>query len=199
MAFQPAREFSRTGIGAHFPGNSAHWETAMDKAQKSEMVDELSGLFDGAGVVVVTHYSGLTVAEMTDLRSRLRETGAQFKVVKNRLVKRALKGTDGEAAADLFTGPVGIAFSEDPVAATKAAVDYAKGNKKLVLLGGWMGATVLDDNGVKALAELPSLDQLRGKLIGLIQAPATKIAGVVQAPAGQLARVLKAYADKQAA
>lgn len=171
----------------------------MDKAQKSEMVNELDGLFDSAGVVVVTHYSGLTVAEMTDLRTRLRETGSQFKVVKNRLVKRALKGKDGEAASDLFTGPVGIAFSEDPVAATKAAVDFAKDNKKLVLLGGWMGSTLLDDAGVKALAELPSLDQLRGKLIGLIQAPATKVAGVVQAPAGQLARVLQAYADKQAA
>lgn len=171
----------------------------MDKAQKSEMVNELDGLFDSAGVVVVTHYSGLTVAEMTDLRTRLRETGSQFKVVKNRLVKRALKGKDGEAASDLFKGPVGIAFSEDPVAATKAIVDFAKSNKKLVLIGGWMGATLLDDAGVKALAELPSLDQLRGKLIGLIQAPATKVAGVLQAPAGQLARVLKAWADKQAA
>lgn len=171
----------------------------MDKAQKSEMVNELDGLFDSAGVVVVTHYSGLTVAEMTDLRTRLRETGSQFKVVKNRLVKRALKGKDGEAASDLFTGPVGIAFSEDPVAATKAAVDFAKSNKKLVLLGGWMGTTLLDDAGVKALAELPSLDQLRGKLIGLIQAPATKVAGVVQAPASQLARVLQAYASKEAA
>jgi len=168
----------------------------MDKAQKSEMVGKLEGLFDDAGVVVVTHYSGLTVAEMTTLRTQLREAGAKFKVVKNRLVKLALTGRDGEAAADLFTGPIGIAYSDDPVAAPKAAVDFAKQNDKLVLIGGWMGATILDDTGVKSLASLPSLDQLRGKLVGLIQAPATKIAGVVQAPASQLARVLKAFAEK---
>jgi len=168
----------------------------MDKAQKSEMVGQLEGLFDDAGVVVVTHYSGLTVAEMTSLRTKLREVGAQFKVVNNRLVKRALVGRDGEAAAEMFTGPIGIAYSQDPVAASKAAVDFAKENKKLVLVGGWMGQTILDDKDVKSLASLPSLDQLRGKLVGLIQAPATKIAGVVQAPASQLARVLKAFAEK---
>jgi len=170
----------------------------MEKAQKSEMVGKLESMFDEAGVVVVTHYSGLTVAELTQLRSQLREVGAQFKVVKNRLVKRALAGTSGEAASDMFAGPVGIAYSADPVAAPKAAVDFAKKNDKLVLIGGWMGEQVLDDAGVKSLASLPSLDQLRGKLIGLVQAPATKVAGVVQAPAGQLARVLKAYADKAA-
>jgi len=169
----------------------------MDKAQKSEMVGKLEGLFDNAGVVVVTHYSGLTVAEMTMLRVKLDEAGAQFKVVKNRLVKLALAGKDGEAAANLFTGPVGIAYSKDPVAAPKAAADFAKQNEKLVLIGGWMGTTLLDEVGVKSLAKLPSLDQLRGTLIGLIQAPATKVAGVVQAPASQLARVLKAYAEKQ--
>jgi len=161
----------------------------MDKAQKSEMVGKLEGLFD---------YSGLTVAEMTMLRMKLDEAGAQFKVVKNRLVKLALAGKDGEAAANLFTGPVGIAYSKDPVAAPKAAADFAKQNEKLVLIGGWMGTTLLDEVGVKSLAKLPSLDQLRGTLIGLIQAPATKVAGVVQAPASQLARVLKAYAEKQA-
>ncbi len=170
----------------------------MEKAQKSEMIDMLEGVFDSAGVVVVTHYAGLTVAEMMELRGQLREVDAQFKVVKNRLVKRALAGKTGENAADLFSGPVGIAYSNDPVSAPKAAVDFAKKNDKLVLLGGWMGETLLDDAGVKSLAALPSLDQLRGKLIGLVQAPATKVAGVVQAPAGQLARVLKAYADKAA-
>ncbi len=170
----------------------------MDKAQKSEMVGQLEGLFDDAGVVVVTHYSGLTVAEMTTLRAKLREVGAQFKVVKNRLVKLALTGKDGETAAEMFTGPIGIAYSADPVAAPKAAVDFAKTNDKLVLVGGWMGSTLLDEQSVKSLAGLPSLDQLRGKLVGLIQAPATKVAGVVQAPASQLARVLKAFADKQA-
>jgi large subunit ribosomal protein L10 len=170
----------------------------MERAQKSEMVGMLEGMFDDAGVVVVTHYSGLTVAEMTQLRTQLREVGAQLKVVKNRLVKRALAGKTGEAAAGMFTGPVAIAYSADPVAAPKAAVEFAKKNDKLVLIGGWMGEQVLDESGVKSLASLPSLDQLRGKLIGLVQAPATKVAGVLQAPAGQLARVLKAYADKAA-
>ncbi len=170
----------------------------MEKAQKSKMVDVLEGMFDDAGVVVVTHYAGLTVAEMTQLRTGLREVGGQLKVVKNRLVKRALAGNQGEAASGMFTGPVAIAYSTDPVAAPKAAVDFAKKNDKLVLIGGWMGDLVLDEAGVKSLAALPSLDQLRGKLVGLLQAPATKVAGVVQAPAGQLARVLKAYADKAA-
>ncbi len=170
----------------------------MERAQKSEMVGMLEGVFGEAGVVVVTHYAGLNVAEMTQLRTQLREAGGQLKVVKNRLVKRALAGTAGEAASDLFTGPVAIAYSADPVAAPKAAVDFAKTNDKLVLIGGWMGDRLLDEAGVKSLAALPSLDQLRGKLVGLIQAPATKVAGVLQAPAGQLARVLKAYADKAA-
>ncbi len=170
----------------------------MDRAQKSEMVGVLEGMFDNAGVVVVTQYSGLNVAEMTQLRTQLREAGGQLKVVKNRLVKRALVGRSGEPASDLFAGPVAIAYSVDPVAAPKAAVDFAKKNEKLILIGGWMGDQVLDEAGVKALATLPSLDQLRGKLVGLLQAPATKVAGVVQAPASQLARVLKAYADKAA-
>ncbi len=170
----------------------------MEKAQKSKMVDTLEGMFDNAGVVVVTHYAGLTVAEMTQLRTQLREVGGQLKVVKNRLVKRALAGKPGEPASTMFSGPVAIAYSDDPVAAPKAAMDFAKKNEKLVLIGGWMGDQLLDEAGVKSLAALPSLDQLRGKLVGLLQAPATKVAGVVQAPAGQLARVLKAYADKAA-
>ncbi len=170
----------------------------MERAQKSEMVGMLEGVFGEAGVVVVTHYAGLNVAEMTQLRNQLREAGGQLKVVKNRLVKRALAGKTGEAASDLFTGPVAIAYSADPITAPKAAVDFAKKNDKLVLIGGWMGERLLDEAGVKSLAALPSLDQLRGKLVGLIQAPATKVAGVLQAPAGQLARVLKAYADKAA-
>jgi len=170
----------------------------MERALKSEMVGMLEGVFDEAGVVVVTHYAGLNVAEMTQLRGRLREAGGQLKVVKNRLVKRALAGKTGEPAADLFTGPVAIAYSADPVAAPRAAVDFAKKNDKLVLIGGWMGEQILDEAGVKSLAALPSLDQLRGKLVGLIQAPATKVAGVLQAPASQLARVLQAYAGKAA-
>ncbi|MFC4724657.1 50S ribosomal protein L10 [Glycocaulis abyssi] len=171
----------------------------MERAQKVEAVDAYKGIFAGAGSVVIAHYSGLTVAEMTSLRAELRKSGGQLKVVKNRLAKIALKGSAAEGAADMFTGPVAIAYAEDPVAAPKATADFAKKNDKLVLLGGFMDVTVLDEGQVKALATMPSLDELRGKLIGLIQAPATKVAGVVQAPAGQLARLLQAYADKQAA
>jgi large subunit ribosomal protein L10 len=162
-------------------------------------VEDLKGIFAASGVVVVSHYSGLTVADMTVLRGRLRDAGASLKVIKNRLAKLALDGTPGAAAADMFKGPVAIAYSADPVAATKVAVQYAKEKDKYVLVGGLMGETVLDQKGVEALATLPSLDELRGKLIGLIQAPATKVAGVLQAPAGQLARVLSAYAKKDEA
>jgi len=171
----------------------------VDKAQKAEVVEDLSGVFSKAGSVVVAHYSGMTVAEMSDLRARMRAQGASFRVAKNRLAMRALKGTAVEGIAHLFKGPTGIAYSSDPVAASKVAVAYAKDNDKLVILGGSVGATALDANGVKALAELPSLDALRGKLVGLILAPATKIAGVVAAPAAQLARVIGAYSKKEAA
>jgi large subunit ribosomal protein L10 len=174
-------------------------ETAMDRAQKQEAIESLKGDFAGAGAVVVTHYMGLTVAEMTDLRGRLREQGAQLKVVKNTLATKALGGSIGEAGDALFTGPVAIAFAPDPVSAAKVATQYAKDNEKFTVVGGFMGLQVLDKGSVTALASLPSLDQLRAKLIGLIQAPATKIAGVLQAPASQLARVMAAYAAKDAA
>lgn len=172
----------------------------MDRAQKQESIEALKSVFADAGAVVVTHYMGLTVAEMTDLRLRLRKEGAALKVVKNTLVQKALDGKLGEKGDALFTGPVAIAYGPDAVTAAKIAVQYAKENDKFKLVGGVLDqATVLDENGVKALATLPSLDELRGKLIGLIQAPATKIAGVLQAPAGQLARVFNAYATKDAA
>ena len=171
----------------------------MDRAQKQEAIESLKGDFAGAGTVVVTHYLGLTVAEMTDLRGRLREQGAQLKVVKNTLAQKALNGSVGEAGDALFKGPVAIAFGPDPVSAAKVATQYAKDNDKFTVVGGLMGQQVLDKSAVSALATLPSLDQLRAKLIGLIQAPATKIAGVLQAPAGQLARVMNAYATKDAA
>lgn len=171
----------------------------MDRAQKAQAVEDLRGIFAKSGVVVVSHYAGLTVADMTALRVRLREAGASLKVVKNRLAKIALDGTPGAAGSGMFTGPVAIAYSVDPVAATKVAVAYAKEKDKFVLLGGIMGADVLNENAVKALATLPSLDELRGKIVGLIQAPATKIAGVLAAPGGQLARVINAYATKDAA
>ena len=171
----------------------------MEKAKKAEVVESLNGLLGEAGSVVVAHYTGLTVAEMGVLRSRMREAGASFKVAKNRLVVRALQGTAAEPIAHLFKGPTGIAFSKDPIAASKVAVAFAKENEKLVILGGVVGTTALDVAGVKALAELPSLDELRGKIVGLLQAPATKIAGVLAAPAGQLARVIRAYSEKEAA
>lgn len=171
----------------------------MDRAQKQEAIEALKGVFDTSGAVVVTHYMGLTVAEMTDLRGKLREQGAQLKVVKNTLAQKALEGAAGEAGDALFKGPVAIAFAPDPVSAAKVATQYAKENDKFSVIGGLMGLQVLDQKGVSALATLPSLDQLRGKIIGLIQAPATKIAGVLQAPAGQLARVMGAYAAKDAA
>jgi large subunit ribosomal protein L10 len=162
-------------------------------------VETLSSVFSDTGVIVVAHYSGLTVAQMTALRGRMREAGAGVKVAKNRLVKLALKGTDAESISDLFEGPTVVAYSKDPVAAAKVAVEFAKTNEKLVVRGGAMGATALDAEGVKALAALPSLDELRGKLVGLIASPATKVAQVLNAPASQLARVLTAYAEKSAA
>ena len=171
----------------------------MDRTQKAEAVKSLNGLFADAGAVIVAHYSGMTVAQMGELRSRLRKAGASFKVAKNRLAVRALEGTNVTGISDLFNGPTGIAYSADPVAAPKVLVAYAKENDKFKILGGFAVGSVLDPEGVKALAELPSLDQLRGKIIGLLQAPATKIAGVLQAPAGQLARVVGAYAKKEAA
>jgi large subunit ribosomal protein L10 len=171
----------------------------MDRAQKAESIETLKGVFADAGAVVVTHYMGLTVAEMTDLRIRLRKEGAALKVVKNRLAQKALNGAAGEGGDALFKGPVAIAFGPDPVSAAKVVTQYAKDNEKFSVIGGLLDETVLDAEGVKALATLPSLDQLRGKIIGLIQAPATKVAGVLQAPAGQLARVFGAYAAKDAA
>lgn len=168
----------------------------MDRSQKKELVSTLHDAFAGTSLIVVTRYMGLTVAEMTDLRRRMRVAGASFKVTKNRLTRLALDGTDFTHLGNLFTGPTAIAYSSDPVAAAKVAVEYAKGNDKLVILGGALGAQALDVEGVKALATLPSLDELRGRLVGMIQTPATRIAGVLQAPAGQLARVFAAYADK---
>jgi len=166
----------------------------VERTRKKEIVDGLHEALDGAAVVVVTQHNGLTVAEATVLRRQMRDAGASFRVTKNRLALRALEGTAYTGIGDLFTGPTAIATSRDPVAAAKAAVDFAKKNDKLVVIGGAMGERRLDAEGVKALASLPSLDELRGKIIGLVQAPATKVAGVLQAPAGQLARVFGAYA-----
>src|SRR5476649_2606826 len=188
-----------TGWSGGSSRRTVNKESKVEKAKKAEVVEDLNGVFAKAGSVVVAHYSGMTVAQMNDLRSRMRVAGASFRVAKNRLAVRALKGTAVEGIAHLFKGPTGIAISNDPIAASKVAVAYAKDNEKLVILGGAVGATSLDVNGVKALASLPSLDELRGKIVGLLVAPATKIAGIVQAPAGQLARVIGAYSKKEAA
>ena len=171
----------------------------MDRAQKEQLVEELGQIFEASGVVVVARYEGMTVAEMQDLRAQMREAGGSVRVAKNRLAKIALDGKPCASIADYLTGMTVLAFSEDPVAAAKVADKYAKGNDKFAIIGGFMGTEVLDQKGVAALATLPSLDQLRGKIIGLLQAPATKVAGVLQAPAGQLARVMGAYAAKDAA
>ena len=171
----------------------------MDRAEKREVVTALHDAFANTGVVVVAHYAGLTVADMTRFRRDMRSAGGRFKVAKNRLVKLALEGTDAKGIADLLKGPTCVAFSDDPVAAPKVAVKFAKANEKFVILGGAMGAQVLDATGVSSLASLPSLDELRGKLIGLIQAPASKIARTLNEPGAQLARVFAAYGDKQAA
>lgn len=171
----------------------------MERAEKGEFVQTLNTVFSSAGVVVVTHYSGLNVADMTSFRAKAREVGAGAKVVKNRLAKLALRGTEAEPITDLFVGPIMIAYSDDPIAAAKVVVDFSKANEKLVVLGGAMGATTLDADAVKALASLPSLDELRAKLVGMIQTPATRIAQVVNAPAGQLARVMGAYAAQDEA
>ena len=164
----------------------------MDRAEKESMVASLHQTFEDVSIVVVTHYSGLTVAEMGELRDQMREAGAVFKVTKNRLTRRALEGTKYQSLEEMFTGPTAIAYSEDPVAAAKAAVNFSKTNNKLIVLGGALGDEQLDVNAVKSLASLPSLEELRAKFVCMISTPATRIAVVLQAPAGQVARVLGA-------
>jgi large subunit ribosomal protein L10 len=171
----------------------------MDRSQKTEAVAELNAVFNEVGVVVVTRNHGLTVDQSTTLRGKMREAGASFKVAKNRLAKLALKNTDYVGLEDFLSGPTALAWSEDPVAAAKAAVEFAKTNDKLEIVGGSMGTQVLDEAGIKALASMPSLDELRGRMVGLVNAPATKIAQVVNAPAAKLARVFGAYGTSEAA
>ena len=171
----------------------------MDRSQKEKMVAQLKQLFTEQTLVVVTHYSGLTVANMTELRGKMREAGASYRVTKNRLSRLALDDTEFKELGDLFTGPIGLAYSMDPVAAAKVAVDFAKGNENLVVLGGVFNGQILDVAAVDSLAKLPSLDTLRGGLVGMIQTPGTRIAGILQAPAGQMARVIGAYSEKETA
>ena len=171
----------------------------MDRNEKSEVVSALHASLKQMGVVVITRNLGMSVAQSTDLRQKMRDAGAAYKVTKNRLAKIAIQDTDYVALSDMFTGPVGLATSADPIAAAKVAIEFAKTNDKLEIVGGAMGTQVLDAEGIKALASLPSLDELRAKLVGLIQAPASKLVTVTQAPAAQLARVFGAYAAKDAA
>jgi large subunit ribosomal protein L10 len=171
----------------------------LERAQKRDVVTALHDVLAKTGVIVVAHYAGLTVGAMTKLRSEMRGAGGQVKVAKNRLVKLALEGTDAEGIAELLKGPTCLAYSADPVAAPKIAVKFAKANEKFVILGGAMGTTVLDAKGVSSLADLPSLDELRGTLIGLLQAPGSKIARTLNEPGAQLARVFAAYGNKEAA
>jgi len=171
----------------------------MDRTQKADAVAQLNATFKEVGVVVVTRNLGMTVAQSTELRTKMRDAGAAYKVAKNRLAKLAIAETDYEGIGDLLSGPTALATSVDPVAAAKVAVDFAKSNDKLEIVGGSMGTQVLDEAGIKALASMPSLDELRGKLVGLLNAPATKIAQLSTAPAAKLARVFGAYGAKEAA
>ncbi len=171
----------------------------MDRTEKREFVASLAEVFAETSMVVVTRNAGLTVAEATDLRRRMRAAGASYKVAKNRLTALALDGTRFDGIKPLLKGPTALAWAKDPVAVAKVAVEFAKTNEKLVLIGGALGTQTLNADGVKALAELPSLETLRAQLVGMLQTPATRVAGVLQAPAGQLARVFGAYAKKDEA
>jgi len=173
-------------------------EIGVDRAQKQKLVETLQQDLTGTACVVVTHQTGLGVDEVTQLRRQVRGAGASFRVTKNRLAKRALAGTAFESLSPLFTGPTAIAFSRDPVAAAKVVVEYANRNDKLTIIGGGLAGQQIDAAGIKELASLPSLDELRGKLIGLLQGPAARLATVLQAPAAQIVRIFAAYADKEA-
>ena len=171
----------------------------MDRTEKREFVSSLAGVFAETSMVVVTQNKGLTVAEVSDLRRKMREGGSTFKVAKNRLAALALDGTPFDGIKPMLKGPTALAWSRDPVAVAKTAVDFAKTNERFVVIGGALGTQTLDANGIRALADLPSLDALRARLVGMLQTPATRVAGVLQAPAGQLARVFGAYAKKDEA
>ena len=171
----------------------------MDRSQKAESVASLNAVFNEVGVVVITRNLGMSVAQSTALRGKVREAGASYKVAKNRLAKLAIKDTQYEGLDEMLVGPTALATSVDPVAAAKAVVDFAKTTDKIEIVGGSMGAQVLNAEGIKALASMPSLDELRAKLVGLVQAPATKLAQLSTAPAAKLARVFSAYAEKEAA
>ncbi len=168
----------------------------MDRTEKTELVKSLVSDFNSSEVIVVAHYTGLNVSEMENLRVQMKQAGGQVKVAKNRLAKLALKETQNADISELFKGPTLVAYSNDPVTAPKIAVNFAKGNEKLVILGGAMGETELDADGIKSLASMPTLDELRAKIAGLLTRPSANIAAILQAPGGQVARVISAYSDK---
>jgi large subunit ribosomal protein L10 len=184
---------------SRFASTANRKELAVERAAKKESVEQLNEVFKTTSVAIVAHYSGLTVAQMQKLRMQMKQAGAAVKVSKNRLAKIALEGTDVASIGSLLKGPTVIATSKDPVAAPKVAVEFAKANEQFVILGGSMGKTVLNVDSVKALASLPSLDELRAKIVGLIVAPATKLAQLANAPAAKLARVIQAHASKSEA
>lgn len=192
---QPLRRCSPRGSG----DGAFERRRAVDRSEKTQVVESLRDTLSEAAAVVVTQQSGLTVAEVTELRRRMRAAGAGFKVTKNRLARLAIAGTKFEGLGPMLTGPTAIALSTDPVAAAKVVVEYAKQNEKLKIVGGAFGSQVLDVDGVKALASLPSLEELRGKIVGILQTPAARMVGVLQAPGGQVARVLAAYARQDEA
>jgi large subunit ribosomal protein L10 len=168
----------------------------VDRTEKREFVTELNQALSATSMVVVTRNAGLTVAEVTELRRKMGAAGATYKVAKNRLTNLALEGTSFDSIKPMLKGPIALAWCSDPVAVAKTAVEFAKTNDKFLLVGGALGAQTLNADGIKALAELPSLDELRARLVGMISTPATRVAGVLQAPAGQLARVFGAFASK---
>jgi large subunit ribosomal protein L10 len=180
------------------PGNAGQADRRrnVDRTEKREFVTELNQALAVTSMIVVTRNTGLTVAEATDLRRRMRAAGATFRIAKNRLTNLALQGTPFDGIRPMLTGPIALAWSVDAVSVAKAAVEFAKTNEKLVLVGGSLGTQTLNADGIKALAELPSLDELRGRLLGMIQTPGTRIAGILAAPAGQLARVFGAFARR---
>ena len=200
------RRTRKDPIVGHLPGKIRaggvtlqHWSETVDRAQKEKVVEELGQIFESSGVVVVAHYAGLTVAEMQDLRAQMREVGGSVRVAKNKLAKIALEGTPNASIADLLTGMTVLAYSEDPVAAAKVMDAYAKKNEKLVLLGGAMAGTSLDVDGVKAVAKMPSREELIASIVGCIAAPAANIAGAIGAPASNIASILSTIEEKAAA
>ena len=202
-ALSAARDFwdRRTGVLRRPRATDPHpgiysWRRRGDRVQKEKMVTSLRQALSGIACVVVTHQTGMTVQEVTDLRRQMRAAGANFKVTKNRLARRAFAGTKFEQLSPMFTGPTAIAFSRDPVAAAKIAVEFANKNDKLRIVGGGLNDQQLDAAGIKSLATLPSLDQLRARLLGMLQTPATRVASVLQAPGAQIARVLAAHAKQ---